>query len=464
MNGQCEYDVVIIGAGPGGYVAGIRAAQLGLKSCVIERDKPGGVCLNVGCIPTKSLIHQATIFSGRSALEDMGVTLDTSGFDFRQVMKKANLAAARLSQGVEYLLKKNGVPLISSTASLVSPNEVSLDDGTLITGKNILIATGSRPKEIPGFTIDEKDIISSSGVLTLDQLPGKILIIGAGAIGCEFAYIMSSFGVEVTLLEALDSILPLEDRDGVAVLNRSFRSRGIKTITGARAASLSKHDDIITVTLENVHGDTKTVTVDKILAAIGRTPNTEFIGLDRIGLEPEDGFIPVGDYYQTMVPGVYAVGDVASAPLLAHAASREGEIAVEHMAGIDTAQRVDRSSIPSVVYTEPQIASFGMTAAEAQADRSRYRTVSFPYRGAGKAVAIGKIDGIVKVTVDIETKMLAGAHIAGAGASELIHELLLVKTAGLTPDAVLATVHAHPTLSELVLEVMRAVEGRPLHM
>ncbi|MFC1508379.1 dihydrolipoyl dehydrogenase [Candidatus Omnitrophota bacterium] len=459
-----NYDIIIIGAGPGGYVAGIRAAQLGLKACVIEKDKPGGICLNEGCIPTKSLIHQAGIFESSAILRDWGVTVDTGGFDYTKVVQQSRKAADTLSRGVGYLLKKNNVPLYQGNARIVSQREIEIDDGTVLTGNNIIIATGSRPKELPGFECDGDSVITSTEAVSLTELPKKIVILGAGAIGCEFSSIMNAFGVEVILVEIMEHILPFEDIEAVTVLERSFRKKGITVMTDTHAVSMEKGHGNLLVTLEKKGSPRETVTADKLLVVIGRTPNITGFGLEQVGVKTENGFIEVSDHYQTSVPGIYAVGDVVASPLLAHVASREGEIAVEHIAGLNPVPSIDPLTIPSAVYTEPQIGSFGLTEKMAVEKGLSFKKAVFPYRGNGKAVATDMWDGLIKVIVNAETKDILGVHIAGSNASELIHEILLAKTAGLKPEHIIGTIHAHPTLSEMVIEVMRAVEGQALHL
>jgi dihydrolipoamide dehydrogenase len=457
------YDVVIIGAGPGGYVAGIRAAQLGLTACVIEKDKPGGVCLNWGCIPSKNLLHQAAMFDARKELESIGVTVDIAGLDYGRVHKKSRQATQRLVKGVEFLLKKNKIPLISGTARIMDKNKVVLEDGTEIAAKNILIATGSRPFELPGFECDENRVLSSNGILSMSALPKSLIILGAGAIGCEFAYVMSSFGVKVTLVEMADHILPFEDEETVAVLAQSFKKKGIEILTSTRAVSLTKTDSEVEIAIEEKDGTRKTLQAEKALCVFGRTPNTDALGLETIGIRTDRGYIPVGDYGQTEVSGVYAIGDVVKTPLLAHVASKEGEIAVEHMAGHETSARIDIDEVPSAIYCEPQIASFGLRESQAIERNIAYKKVIFPYRGIGKAVAIGKPDGMLKLLFDPSTQELLGAHIVGHDATELIHEILLAKTAKILPAQVAQMIHAHPTISELVMEGMRAVGGQAIH-
>ncbi len=462
--GAFDYDLIIIGSGPGGYVCGIRAAQLGLKAAVIEKDKPGGVCLNLGCIPSKSLIHTAGLFRGIAGLSEMGLSVDKSRFDYSKVFDKSRKAADTLSRGVQYLLKKNGVELISGTGVVTGRNEVTVNAAKKLTGKNIVIATGSRPREIPGFPFDEQKVLSSTGALMLKCLPAKMLILGAGAIGVEFAHILNSFGVDVHIVEMMDRMLPLEDAESVAVLERAFKKRGISISLSTRAVSMETGKDGVKAVLEEKTGGRKTVDADQCLVVVGRAPNTEGIGLEKAGISLARGSIPVGDYYQTSAPGIFAIGDVIPAPLLAHVASKEGEIVAEYIAGKSPAPRIDPLSIPSAVYTEPEVASFGLPEWKARELGRNYVTAACPMRGAGKSVAIEKTEGFVKVLLDRDTREIIGAHAVGEQATELIHELLLARTAELLPQDIGDMIHAHPTLSEAVMEAMRAAEGRSINI
>ncbi|MGA2764192.1 MAG: dihydrolipoyl dehydrogenase [Spirochaetia bacterium] len=459
-----DYDVLIIGGGPGGYVAGIRAAQLGLKAAVVERDKVGGVCLNVGCIPSKALIHQAELFRSIPSLKELGLAVDTKGFDYKNVFDKSRKAADTLVKGVQFLLKKNKVETIAGEGALSGKNEVTLKDGKKITGKNIVIATGSRPRVIPGFEFDEQKVLSSTGAIMLSRLPKKAIILGAGAIGVEFSHVFNAFGVEVHLVEMLDRILPIEDAEAVQVLARAFQKRGVQMYTGTKAVSMEKGGSGVKVVLEDKAGARKTVEADQILVVVGRTPNTDGIGLEKVGITTEKGFIPVGDFNQTKVPGIYAIGDVVSTPLLAHVAFKEAEIATEHMAGKSPHPRLDPLSIPSATYCEPQVASFGLPEWKATEQKIPFAKASFPYRGAGKSVAVEQSEGFVKVIYDPKTKEILGVHIVGADATELIHEMLLGRSAELLPEDIAEMIHAHPTLSEAVMEAMRSVEGWAIHI
>ena len=458
-----DYDLVVIGAGPGGYVAAIRASQLGLKAAVIEKEAPGGVCLNWGCIPSKALIHQAEIAHSVDDLKHMGATVDMSGLDYSKVHQKSRDAANKLSKGVQSLLKKNKVEYIQGTATFTGPHEVSVDGKKTVTGTNILIATGSRSREIPGFEFDGKKVLSSRDMLGLKTLPKKLVILGAGAIGMEFAYVMNAFGVDVTVVEMLDQILPLEDADAVDVVAKAFKRYGITTMTGTKAKSVDKKGKGVKVTVEKADGAEETLSADMMLVAVGRAPNTEGIGLESVGVTTERGFVVVGDYYQTSVQGIYAIGDVTSSPLLAHVASKEGEIAVEHMAGHSPEPKIDPDLIPSAVYCEPEIGSFGLSEKAAKEKGLKYATATFPYRGAGKSVAVEKSEGLVKLVYRADTKEILGGHVAGYNATELIHELLLAKKAELLPEDIATMIHAHPTLSEAVMEGARSAEGWAIH-
>lgn len=463
------YDVAVIGAGPGGYVAAIRAAQLGLSACVIEKDTPGGVCLNWGCIPSKSLIHHATEFAALKNMEALGVRVDRAGFKYGKVHEHSRTAAKTLAAGITSLLRKNKVEVIKATASIAGAGRIALKGNGLSTdcvlAKNILIATGSRPMSIPGFELDEQSVLSSSGVLSLTELPRALVILGAGAIGCEFAYVMNAFGVKVTLVEMSEHILPAEDFEVAQVLDASLRKAGIDIRTKARAKSWRKVDGGVAVTIVTVD-KTEEIQAEKILAAFGRVPNTNGIGLELAGVKTDvRGYIVTDDYGQTSVPGIFAIGDVTTTPALAHVASREGEIAVEHIAGRAPAEaRVNPDHVPSAVYCEPQIAGFGLREDRAVRDGIAFRKSVFPYRGAGKSVAIGKTEGLVKLLTDPDTGELLGAHIAGANATELIHELLLAKTSELLPEDLAHMIHAHPTLAEAIAEAARGVYDKPIHI
>lgn len=470
-----DYDIVFIGAGPGGYVGAIRARQLGLRTAVVEKDKPGGVCLNIGCIPSKALIDRAGQFRSLSTLAEYGVKADLSSFSYAPVQASSRRAADRLSKGVDFLLKKNGVDLIAGAARLIGSQRVHIDknDQTSVElrAAAIVVAVGSRPREIPGFEFDEKRVLSSTGALLLTELPRRLAILGAGAIGMEFAYVMNSFGVEVTVIEMLDRILPMEDPEAGSVVRKAFEKRGVRFMTAVKAFGLERNDSL-TLTLGPADGvaPTEKLEADAVLVSIGRTPNTSGIGLEELGVRLDRGYVSVGDYYETAAAGLYAIGDVvAGEPQLAHVASAQAEIVAEHVAALlgkgsePHARRLDPALIPSAVYCEPQVAGFGPRESSLKAAGTPYRVASFPFRGVGKAVAIDEVEGFVKVLTEPDTGAILGAALVGPEATELVHELLVAKRAELLPEDLFSTIHAHPTLSEAVKEAALAAEGRAIH-
>ncbi len=467
MSTNTNYDLIVIGAGPGGYGAAIRAAQLGLKAGIVEKENPGGVCLNWGCIPSKNLIHQAEIFHSMQDMESVGVSVDRSGLDYAKVQAKSRGVVKTLTAGVSGLLKRNKVELIKGVASITGKNEVSVtgtEGARKYKATNILVATGSRPMNIPGFEFDEERVLSSSGILSMTELPESMVILGAGAIGCEFAYVMNSFGVEVTLVESADHILPTEDFETTAILAACFKREGIKILTNTRAISLDKSAAEVLVSVEGPSGEAKLL-AEKALVVFGREPNTEGLGLKEMGVKlDERGYVNIGDYCQTAAAGIYAIGDITRTPALAHVASKEGEIAVEHMADHPPSiKSVNADDVPSAIYCEPQVAGFGLREDKAKAEGIQVKKSVFHYPGAGKTVAVGKTDGLVKVLCDPQTNELLGAHIVGHNATELLHELLLVRHAELLPEDVESMIHAHPTISEAIMEAMRGVNGKPIH-
>lgn len=460
-----EFDLIVIGAGPGGYVAAIRASQLGLKTLVVEKDQPGGICGNWGCVPSKALLHQAELFHEIKNLEYMGLKVDTSGLDYGKIHDKSRKAATKSGKGVAGLLKKNKVEYINGTAVVSGPKEVTIDGSQKFKTKNILVATGSRPRTIPGFEFDEDQVLSSTGILKLTSLPKSLLILGAGAIGMEFAYVMNAFGVEVTVIEMMDQILPIEDAEVVKVVESEFKKYGVKMLTSTKASNLKKSKTGISLDIEFKDGKKDTIKAEKILVAVGRTPNSEDLGLEKLGVKTDRGFVKVGDYYQTDVPGIFAIGDIVASPLLAHVASKEGEIAVEFMAGhAGQEKRLDPDLIPGATFTEPGVGSFGPSEARAKERGLKYKAYSFPYVGAGKTNAIEKPAGLVKILFNPDTKEILAGHVVGYQATELVHEILLAKKAELLPEDIATMVHAHPTISEAVMEAARGVEGWAIHI
>jgi len=474
MMQQRSFDVVVLGAGPGGYVAAIRASQLGLKAAVVEKEIPGGVCLNIGCIPSKSLIHQATQYrEGRALFELGGARVDLSDFDYSKIWKQSRLASERLSKGVRYLLGKNSVELVQGRGELVDANTVLVEGAggkESLHAAAIVLATGSRPKSVPGFEIDEKRVISSTGFLMSETLPKSIIILGAGAIGMEFAYILDCFGVTVTIVELMRQVLPLEDEESARIVEKAFVSRGIAIHTEAKAEGVETAKAGVALRCALKDGSRQVLEAERLLVAIGRAPNTEGLGIEKLGILSKRGNIETNDYYETSVKGVYAIGDITTSPQLAHVASKAGEIAVEHIAhvlkgsGEPKERTVNVYAVPSAVYCDPEAASFGLSEKKAKDLGARYAIARFPYKGIGKAVATGCAEGQVKVVYAPDTGRILGASIVGAGATELIHELLLASKADLGLEDVAGMIHAHPTLSEGILEAARAGLGRAVHI
>lgn len=459
-----QYDVGIIGAGPGGYVAAIRSRQLGLKTLLVEKDSVGGVCLNWGCIPSKSLIHQSEIVSKIEYLRTIGITVDATTLRYEEVQKKSRKAASKLTRGVQGLIKKNKITYTSGEARIETPQEIRVD-GKSLSVKNIIVATGSRPKEVSGFEFDEKTVLSSTGILAMTTLPKSLVILGSGAIGMEFAYVMNAFGVDVTVVEMLSQVLPLEDSDVAAVVAKAFTSSGVKLLTATKATKLVKNKGSVDVVVEREDGTKKTLSAEKLLVAVGRMPNTENLGLEALGMKLKRGFIPVQDYGQTTVSGIYAIGDVvAGTPLLAHVASKEGEIAVEHIAGKAHCNKVDVLSIPSAIYCNPQVGSFGLTEEEAKRQNVAYKVSTFPFVGVGKAVAINSSEGFVKILTCANTSEILGVHAVGYNATEIVHELLVARVGELLPCDIATMIHSHPTISEGAMEAARASEGWAIHI
>ncbi len=461
-----NYDMVIIGSGPGGYVAAIRAAQLKMKTALIERDKLGGICLNWGCIPTKALLKSAEVFEEMKQAKSFGLKADNVSADFPAIIKRSRRVADTNSKGVEFLMKKNKVDVLYGKASFLSSSKIEVisSDGSKseITARHIIIATGGRPRSIPGIEIDGEKIISSKEALIMDNQPESLIVIGAGAIGVEFAHFYRTLGTKVTIVEMLDSLLPLEDKEVTAVLERSFKKNGIQMRTSTRVDGIKMKDNGVEVTLST--GDkSETLKAEKALMAIGIQGNTEGLNLEKIGVKSEKGFIAVDEWYQTDIPGVYAIGDIIGPPLLAHVASHEGLTCVEKIAGQD-AHVVDYDSIPGCTYCQPQVASIGLTEEKAIEAGYHLKIGRFPYSASGKARAIGARDGLVKLIFDKKYGELLGAHIVGAEATELIAELGLAKRLEATPVELGKTIHAHPTLSEMIMEAAEDAEGLAIHI
>ncbi len=461
------YNVAIIGSGPGGYVAAIRAAQRGMKTVIIEKEHIGGVCLNWGCIPTKVIIHSVNTLREIRKASDLGINVEGINFDMSRIIARSRNVSERLSNGVTYLLKKHNITVINGYAKLNSKNEIQVENKEkehiqTIKAKNIIIATGSQPKILPHLPIDGKDVISSRHALERETLPLSMAIIGAGAIGVEFAYIYKHLGVEVTIIEALDVLLPVEDAEISRELLKQFKKQKIRCMLQSKIQKISKNDKSIELTIEDPKGSS-TLNVETVLSAIGVSPNTADIGLDTVGIKQEKGFIIVDKYQQTNIAGIYAIGDVTGIPMLAHKASKEALISIDHIQG-KTPKPLNKMFIPGCTYCEPQIASIGLREKDVVEKNIEYKVSKVYYRAIGKAQAVNHIDGFLKCIIDKKTRKIIGAHCIGAEATELIAELTVAITQGLQIDALAETIHAHPTLSELILETAENALGEAIHV
>jgi dihydrolipoamide dehydrogenase len=456
-----KFDVVVIGTGPGGYVAAIRCAQLGLSVATVEDDRPGGVCLNWGCIPTKALLRNAEVVTLFHRAAEFGVTLPGFQADYAEAIRRSRRVADRMAKGVEFLFRKNKVTHFSGRGSLKAPTVVEVAGGSgsaTLEAKATILATGSEPRSLPGVTIDEKRVLSSNGAVRLEQAPKSLIVIGAGAVGVEFADVYRAYGVEVTLLEALPRVVPIEDEEVSAQLARAFSRRGITVQTGVTVNALRVDNDGVMVET----GDDQ-VRADQVLIAIGRTGRVAGLGLDDVGIAMDRGFVKVSPAMETSLKDVYAIGDMTGPPLLAHKASAEGIVAAETIAG-RSPRPVDYSNVPSCTYCRPQVASIGLTEHQAKMNAREVAVGKFPFTASGKAVAMGDTDGFVKVVADKATGEILGVHILGAEATELIHEFAVGRTLEATLDEMIHTIHAHPTLSEAALEAMLGALGHAIHL
>ncbi|MBU1936095.1 dihydrolipoyl dehydrogenase [bacterium] len=466
MATEYDFDVVILGGGPAGYVAAIRAAQLKMKAAVVDYERLGGVCLNWGCIPTKALLKSAETYRETRQFKRLGLDVDVKGFDFASIIKRSRQIADRSSAGVDLLMKKHSVTMFQGRGRVASPHEVDISnsDGALShkTTRHIIIATGGYSKALPFAAFDGERIFSSKEAMNLPSLPKSLVIIGAGAIGVEFAYFYAALGTKVTLIEMLKQVLPLEDTDIAETLEKSLLKLGIDIHTSTAVTSLKNHADGITVTAEGSKGSV-TVQSDAALVAIGVGGNIKNLGLEEAGVRIDKGFIRVDETYQTNVPGIWAVGDVIGPPLLAHVASREAIVCVEEIAGLNPPP-VDYEAIPACTYCHPQVASVGLTEKQCLDKQLNVKIGKFPFVASGKARASGDIEGFVKVILDAKSKRLLGAHIIGGGVTELVAELTLARTMGATADDILHTLHPHPTLSEAVMEATADAMGEAIHI
>ncbi len=462
-----SYDVVVVGAGPGGYIAAVRASQLGMKTAIVERESLGGVCLNWGCIPTKSLLRNADVArlltgGGR----EFGFSVDNVELDFGAAIDRSRKISSRLVKGVEALMKGNDVDVLMGEGRLTAADtvEVALNDGgreTLTSGA-VILATGARPRLFPGVTVDGEKVLTSRQALELRDLPKSAIVIGAGAIGLEFATIWRSYGSEVTVVEMLDQVLPAEDPEAAKALNRYLRRMKIKAMTSTRVQELKATDDGVVVKVEGPKGE-KTLDADVALVAIGVQPNSEGLGLEEVGVALARGWVKTDAFMRTSVPNVYAIGDLNGQLTLAHVASAQGVLAAEMIAG-ENPDPFDKAMMPRGTYTSPQVASFGLTESEAEEAGHEVEVGQFPFLPNGKALALGENHGFVKIVADKDTYEILGAVIVGPEATELLPELVLAARTELTPEEIAYTVHAHPTLNEALMEAAHDVFGHALQM
>ena len=458
-----DFDVVVLGAGPGGYVAAIRAAQLGLKTAIIEKDSVGGVCLNWGCIPSKSLLRNAEVLNLVNNAEEFGITFENLTYDFSKAISRSREVVDKLTSGVQYLLNKNQVELIEGTGKLTEPHEIEiLENNRKFTSDNIIIATGARQRDIDSMPIDHHIVINSRDALSMSEIPDDITIIGAGATGVEFAHIYRSYGAKVTLVEMMDRIIPNEDSEISDSLRKSFAEREIDIKGGVAVKSIQASNGTALVTLI-ANGEEHLITSDKVLVAVGVQPNTDGIGLEGAGITTDKGFISIGENMETNVSGVYAIGDVTGKMLLAHVATAQAVTAVEYIAGLNPAP-IDYHLLPRAIYCEPQVASFGMTEAQARNHGIEIQIGRFPCSASGKAVALGHTEGIIKLVIDPEIGEILGAHMIGPEVTELLAELSMTKLLEGTTTELGWLVHPHPTISETLKEAALDSNGEAIHI
>ena len=456
-----QFDVVVVGTGPGGYVAAIRCAQLGLSVATVEDDRPGGVCLNWGCIPTKALLRNAEVVHLVETAERFGIKVDNVRADYAEAVKRSRSVADRMAKGVEFLFRKNKITLFPGVGTLTSKTSVEVKGGagaeTLEAGRAIILATGSQPKSLPGVTIDEKLVISSNGAVRNETRPKSIVVIGAGAVGMEFADVYAAYGTQVTVLEALPRVLPIEDEEVSTLVSRLFGRRGITIKTGVKVAAVKPGGPGALV-----ETDGGRLEAEQVLMAVGRGARTAGVGLDIAGVALDRGFVKVSPMMETSVKGVYAI-DMAGPPLLAHKAMAEGVVAAEAIAG-QQPRPIDYGNVPSCTYCRPQVASIGQTEAGVRETGREITVGKFPFTASGKAVALGETDGFVKVVADKATGEILGVHIVGPEATEIIHEFAVGRTLEATLEEIMHTIHAHPTLSEAALEATLAALGHAIHI
>jgi dihydrolipoamide dehydrogenase len=471
---DAAFDIIIIGSGPGGYICAIRAAQLGFKTAIVEREYLGGICLNWGCIPTKALLRSAEIFHYLQHAREFGLAVEKVTYDPAAVVTRSRAVAKRLNDGVGYLMKKNKVTVVWGEGTIEAPGKVRVEQarseapkGALGAGtyaaKHIIIATGARPRVLPGLEPDGKLIWTYFEAMAPDRIPKSLLVIGSGAIGIEFASFFRSFGADVTVVEILPQILPAEDAEVAAFARKQFEKQGMKIFTGAKVTKLDRKEDSVTASIDDGKGGSRTLTVERAISAVGVTGNIENLGLEKAGVKTDRGAIVIDQFNRTSAAGIYAIGDVAGPPLLAHKAEHEGVICVEAIKGLQP-HAMDKRLIPSCTYCSPQIASVGLTEQAAKERQLEIRIGRFPFAGNGKAIALGEDQGMVKVIFDKKTGALLGAHMVGAEVTELIQGYVVAMNLETTEAELMHTVFPHPTLSEMMKEAVLDAYGRVLNI
>lgn len=462
-----NYDIIVVGSGPGGYVTAIRASQLGLKTAIVERESLGGICLNWGCIPTKALLKSANVFEYISHAADYGITVNGATADFSGMVKRSRDVASGMSNGIQFLMKKNKIDVLKGTGIIKAGKTVAVTDEAgkttdYVAGKGVIIATGARSRELPNLPQDGEKIIGYRQAMTLATQPKKLVVVGSGAIGVEFAYFYNAIGTEVTVVEYLPNIVPVEDEDVSKQLEKSFKKAGINIMTNASVESVDTKGTGCVVTVKTAKGEEK-IECDVVLSAVGIQANIENIGLEEVGIVVDKGRILVNDYYQTNIPGYYAIGDVVPGPALAHVASAEGIICVEKIAGHHP-EPLNYGNIPGCTYCSPEVASVGMTEKAAKEAGYEIKVGKFPFSASGKASAAGAKDGFVKLIFDAKYGELLGGHMIGANVTEMVAELVAVRKLETTGEELIKTVHPHPTMSEAIMEAAAAAYGEVIHL
>ncbi|GAB1403504.1 dihydrolipoyl dehydrogenase [Lentimicrobium sp.] len=462
-----NYDLIVIGSGPGGYVAAIRAAQLGMKVAVVERAELGGICLNWGCIPTKALLKSAEVFDYLKHAADYGISIQGEASpDFEAIIKRSRGVADGMSKGIQFLLKKNKIETITGNGKLKKDKVVEVTDSegkkSEYTAKNIILATGARSRELPNLKQDGRKIIGYREAMVLPKKPESMVVVGSGAIGSEFAYFYNTLGTKITLVEIMTNIVPVEDEEVSKQLERSFKKSGMKVMTSSEVLSVDSSGDLCKVTIKTKKGE-EVVEAEIVLSAVGITSNLEDLGLEEAGVEVEKGKVKVDEYYKTTADGIYAIGDIVHGPALAHVASQEGIICVEKIAG-KSVEPMDYGNIPGCTYTSPEIASVGMTEKAAKEAGYDIKVGKFPYSASGKASAAGAKEGFVKVIFDAKYGEWLGAHLIGANVTEMIAEVVVARKLETTGEEIIKAVHPHPTMSEAIMEAVAAAYDEVIHL